>query len=231
MDCSVVPSDTWKETILTQYSASTRILGIIETFNQAVSLDEFTDKFIDEVRDVTTAGTFGLDIWGKIVGVSRYVIAPVEDEVFGFVEGDNNPPSEGYPTPFNDAPFKGRYPSTRNLRLEDNAYRTLLMCKAFTNISIATIPEINRFLTMLFKERGRVFCVNQRNMQITFVAEFPLEQYEANILRDYNVSPVPSGVKLNIIAMDNPVFGFTDEYHPFNDGTFYRNYLKDYNED
>ncbi|MGL9734783.1 MAG: DUF2612 domain-containing protein [Symbiopectobacterium sp.] len=54
---------SWKETILTQYSASQRLLAIIETFNQAMSLDDFTDKFIDDVWDVTTNGTYGLWIF------------------------------------------------------------------------------------------------------------------------------------------------------------------------
>ncbi|WP_245677300.1 DUF2612 domain-containing protein [Candidatus Arsenophonus triatominarum] len=48
---------------------------------------------------------------------------------------------------------------TRKIRLADNAYRTLILSKAFSNISIATIPEINRFLRFLFKGRRRgVLC-------------------------------------------------------------------------
>nr|WP_281181211.1 DUF2612 domain-containing protein [Candidatus Arsenophonus triatominarum] len=46
---------------------------------------------------------------------------------------------------------------TRKIRLADNAYRSLILSKAFSNISIATIPEINRFLRFLFKERGEAF--------------------------------------------------------------------------
>lgn len=36
----------WEDTILTQYSASKKLLSIIDTFNQAVSLDDFTEEFI-----------------------------------------------------------------------------------------------------------------------------------------------------------------------------------------
>lgn len=57
----------WKDTILTQYSASAKLISIIENFNQAVSLDDLTDEFIAKVWDLTTCETFGLDMWGKIV--------------------------------------------------------------------------------------------------------------------------------------------------------------------
>ena len=94
---------TWENTILTQYSASTRLLNIIDTFNQAVSLDDFTDKFISEVWDLLTNGTFGLDIWGKYVNIGRYITADIENDVFGFSEADDG--TSGFPTPFNESPF------------------------------------------------------------------------------------------------------------------------------
>lgn len=210
----------WKDTILTQYSASTKLLSIIDTFNQAVSLDDFTDEFIAKVWDLTTSETFGLDMWGKIVGVSRYITAPIESSSFGFSEADDSNPD--YPTPFNESPFFGGTQETTNVRLEDDAYRTLIFCKAFTNISIATIPEINRFLKMLFYNRGRAYCVNYRDMTMGITFEFELAPYEVSILTNYDVTPVPSGVLLNINQVISPYFGFSSDAYPFNDGTFYR---------
>lgn len=210
----------WKDTILTQYSASTKLLSIIDTFNQAVSLDDFTDEFIAKVWDLTTCETFGLDIWGKIVGVSRYITAPIESSSFGFSEADD--PDPDYPTPFNESPFFGGTQETTNVRLEDDAYRTLIFCKAFTNISIATIPEINRFLKMLFYDRGRAYCVNYRDMTMGITFEFELAPYEVSILTNYDVTPIPSDVLLNINQVVSPYFGFSSDAYPFNDGTFYR---------
>ena len=210
----------WKDTILTQYSASQKLLSIIDTFNQAISLDDFTDEFIAKVWDLTTCQTYGLDVWGKIVGVSRYVTAPIESSSFGF--GEANDANPEYPTPFNDAPFYGGVQETTNVRLEDDAYRTLIFCKAFTNISIATIPEINRFLKMLFYQRGRAYCVNYRDMTMGITFEFELAPYEESILTNYEVTPVPSGVQVNIRQVVSPYFGFSTDAYPFNDGTFYR---------
>lgn len=211
----------WEDTILTQYSASKKLLSIIDTFNQAVSLDGFTDEFIKKVWDLTTCESLGLDMWGKIVGISRYIYAPIETSSFGFSEADGKDPD--YPTPFNDTPFFGGVQETTNVRLSDDAYRTLIFCKAFTNISIATIPEINRFLNILFYQRGRAYCVNYRDMTIGITFEFELAPYEESILTNYEVLPVPSGVLVNIRKIIAPYFGFSSDAYPFNDGTFYRN--------
>ena len=210
----------WQETILTQYSASQRLLRIIDTFNQAVSLDDFTDEFIAKVWDLTTCEAFGLDMWGMIVGVSRYIVAPIENSSFGFSEANDVNPD--YPTPFNDSPFFAGVQETTNVRLGDDAYRTLILCKAFTNISIATIPEINRFLKMLFYQRGRAYCVNYKDMTIGLTFEFELAPYEESILTNYDVTPVPSGVLVNVRQIVTPYFGFASDAYPFNDGTFYR---------
>lgn len=210
----------WKDTILTQYSASQKLLDIIDTFDQAVSLEDFNDEFISKVWDLTTCESFGLDMWGKIVGISRYIVAPIENDSFGFSEADDSQPD--YPTPFNDSPFYAGIQETTNVRLGDDAYRTLILCKAFTNISIATIPDVNKFLRMLFYQRGRAYCVNYRDMTIGLTFEFELAPYEESILTNYNVTPVPSGVLVSVRQVISPYFGFTSESYPFNDGTFYR---------
>lgn len=210
----------WEDTILTQYSASKKLLSIIDTFNQAVSLDDFTDVFIKKVWDLTTCESFGLDMWGKKVGVDRYITAPIESTSFGFSEADDSDPD--YPTPFNDAPFFGGVQETTNVRIGDDAYRTLIFCKAFTNISIATIPDVNKFLKILFYQRGRAYCVNYRDMTMGITFEFELAPYEESILTNYNVTPVPSGVQVNIRQIISPYFGFSSDSYPFNDGTFYR---------
>lgn len=214
---------SWQETILTQYSASQRLLSIIDTFNQAMTLDDFEDQFIQKVWDLNTSGTFGLDMWGKIVGIGRYITAPIDSGSFGFSEADGG--ASDYPLGFNDAPFYGGIQETTSVRLSDDAYRTLILCKAFSNISIATIPDVNKFLRMLFYGRGRAYCVNYRDMTMGITFEFQLAPYEESILTNYNVVPVPSGVQVNIRQIVSPYFGFADDAYPFNEGTFYRDLI------
>lgn len=210
---------SWEETILTQYSASEKLLSIIDTFNQAESLDDFTDSFIDEVWSLSTCGTFGLDMWGKKVNISRYVKADIDSNSFGFYEANDG---NEYPSAFNGEPFYAGVQETETVRLSDEAYRTLILCKAFTNISIATISDINRFLTILFKGRGRAFCVDYGEMRMGIVCEFDLANYEVSILENYDVLPIPSGVLITTHQIVPPYFGFSDDAYPFNDGTFFR---------
>ncbi|MFP1862239.1 DUF2612 domain-containing protein [Lonsdalea quercina] len=210
---------SWEETILTQYSASEKLLSIIDTFNQAESLDDFTDSFIDEVWSLSSCGSFGLDMWGKKVNISRYVKADIDSNSFGFYEANDG---NEYPSAFNGEPFYAGVQETETVRLSDEAYRTLILCKAFTNISIATISDINRFLTILFKGRGRAFCVDYGEMRMGIVCEFDLANYEVSILENYDVLPIPSGVLITTHQIVPPYFGFSDDAYPFNDGTFFR---------
>ncbi|HEN3627113.1 TPA: DUF2612 domain-containing protein [Yersinia enterocolitica] len=208
-----------EDTILTQYSASNRILSIIDTFNQAVSLSDFTDEFIEKVWDITTCETFGLDMWGKVVGVSRYIRAEIDNDCFGFSEADDG---GGYPSPFGDSPFYAGTQETETVRLSNEAYRTLILCKAFSNISIATIKDTNRFLTMLFLDRGRAYCADYGDMRMGIICEFKLEPFEISILENYEVLPIPSGVLVSLRQIVSPYFGFAPDAYPFNDGTFFR---------
>ncbi len=208
-----------EDTILTQYSASNRILSIVDTFNQAVSLSDFTDEFIEKVWDITTCETFGLDVWGKVVGVSRYIRAEIDNDCFGFSEADDG---GGYPSPFGDSPFYAGTQETETVRLSNEAYRTLILCKAFSNISIATIKDANRFLTMLFLDRGRAYCADYGDMRMGIICEFKLEPFEISILENYEVLPIPSGVLVSLRQIVSPYFGFAPDAYPFNDGTFFR---------
>ena len=182
----------WQDTILTEYSASDKLLAIIDTFNQALSLDDFTDDFIEQVWDIDTCGAFGLDMWGKIVGIDRQLTIDINDNYFGFFEADTG--GDGYPTTFDDGQFFNCKQSTSNVTMNDMQYRTAILAKAFTNISVSTIPEINRLLKILFFGRGSVHCVNNRNMTINIVFEFPIAPYEVAILEKSHVLPMPSGV-------------------------------------
>lgn len=209
----------WQETILRQYSGSEKMMSIIDTFDQATSIDDFTDLFLTQVWDFNTCGTFGLDIWGKIVNVSRYINADGDNEVFGFFEANSSELDE-YPMTFNTAPFYAGEMSTNVVRLGDAAYRTLILCKAFSNISLATIPEINKFLRILFSERGNAYIINNRDMTITIAVDFKLEDYEAKILQNYDVMPIPSGVSVDLKVVEYNLFGFGDGFYPFDDGIF-----------
>jgi len=65
--------NNYTDTIASQYGNSPTILSLIESFNAAVDPSLDVDNFMTHVWQVSTAQGFGLDIWGRIVGVSRII--------------------------------------------------------------------------------------------------------------------------------------------------------------
>jgi hypothetical protein len=61
------------QTIVSQWGNSPTILALIESFNAAVDPAPDLDAFLTHVWQVDTAQGFGLDIWGRIVGVTRTI--------------------------------------------------------------------------------------------------------------------------------------------------------------
>ena len=63
----------YAKTIVSQYGNSPTILALIGSFNAAVEPSHDIDNFLVYIWQVETAQGFGLDIWGRIVGVSRTI--------------------------------------------------------------------------------------------------------------------------------------------------------------
>jgi len=65
--------NNYLQTVVSQYGNSPTLLSLIDSFNAAVDPSEDFDNFWAYVWYVETAQGFGLDIWGRIVGVSRTI--------------------------------------------------------------------------------------------------------------------------------------------------------------
>ena len=59
--------------IQSQYSASVRIISILESCREHILPDADIVSFFNKIFNVSTAVGYGLDIWGNIVGVSRFI--------------------------------------------------------------------------------------------------------------------------------------------------------------
>ena len=60
-----------KKTIISQYAHSPVLLGLIERLNQCICPADKIEEFRRLVWDIETAEGYGLDVWGKIVGMER----------------------------------------------------------------------------------------------------------------------------------------------------------------
>ncbi|WP_018979410.1 DUF2612 domain-containing protein, partial [Saccharibacter floricola] len=145
--------DDLRSTILAQYANSPRLLSLISTFNQAADPHALIERFYNDVWNIDTAKGWGLDVWGRIVGVGRVQKVP-QPRYLGFDEAND---STGTALPFNEGFFYNGPTSTQNFALADDAYRRLIMAKAAANISSGSIADINRILMLIFGDRGMIY--------------------------------------------------------------------------
>lgn len=186
----------YEQTILSQFANSPAILSLIESFNAAVDPSPNIDAFIENVWDVSTASGYGLDVWGRIVGVTR-VLQVSTGAWLGFEEaGDGS-----VETPFGQAPFYDGAATTGNYALTDDAFRQLILAKAYTNITNCSIPSINQVLMTLFGASGECWCTDGQNMTMTYTFEFELSPVQFAIVSQSGVLPRPAGVQISIIQI------------------------------
>lgn len=211
-----------RDTILTQYAASPKIRSLIESFNTSMDIEEFTDEFLTAVWDISTAEDYGLDVWGKIVGVSRMLNVNESATSFGFSEAYING-SEDSPKPFDEAPFFDGQQLTSTVRLTKDGFRKLIMAKAMANITDCTIPSLNNALNYLFGDQGDAFVTVTGVMSMNYVFGFNLSPVEWSILLNSNAIAKPAGVSVSIMSLDfNNTFGFAEaDMQPFESGTFF----------
>lgn len=187
------------DTILTQYADSPKLKSMIYSFNAAVGIDGFIDDFYDMIWNIETCGTYGLDVWGKIVVVSRLLTVNETQIYFGFGEATSEPPVLDDPQPFNQAPFYNGTQLTSTVSLSNDVYRKLIMMKAAANISDCTIPNMNELLNYMFGGSGKCYVRNDGNMTMSYVFEFKLSTSELAIVQSSGALPAPVGVTVNII--------------------------------
>jgi hypothetical protein len=203
-------------TLLSQFATSPSITADVANWNAWIRPDIDLDNFYSYVWNVQTAQGFGLDILGRIVGVTRNITIPGVNVDFGFKEA--LPGSYG----FGQAPFYNGQSTSSVYQLADDAFRTLILAKAAINICSLTCQSINALLQLLFPGRGNCFVVDLGNMQMRYVFEFPLQPWELAIVNG-GFLPRPSGVLATVQVIPVTVtFGFYEGgYPPFGFGNFF----------
>lgn len=183
------------ETIISQYSNSAILYQLIANFNEYV--DPFINiaNFYSLIWDVDTAVGYGLDVWGRIVGVGR-VLSVAQGKFLGFEEATNVSAD-----PFNQSPLYAGQTTTSNFALSDGAFRTLIFAKALSNISNGSIPSINQILLNLFPGRGNCYVVDGGNMTMTYYFTFLLTPVEAAIVSQSGILPKPVGVSATVVQV------------------------------
>jgi hypothetical protein len=207
-----------EQTIISQYANSATITQLVRNMNTYLDPRADFDTFFDCVWNVETAQGFGLDIWGRIVNISRELLIPAASLYFGFK--DALPGSY----PFGDQPFyDGTPPATQTYKLADDAYRQLILVKALANISATNAPAINQLLQNMFAGRGWCYVNDLGGMALRYTFEFDLTPYEFAIMTQSGALPRPAGVNASLFQSALPLFGFSEaglSAAPFGQGVF-----------
>lgn len=188
---TISPFDPWS-TVITQYANSPVLTELILSFNAAIDQTRNIDDLYDLLWNVATAQGYGLDVWGRLVGVGRTLQFPGNAGQFGFGEAGSSW------TGFGQGGFYSGAGTTTNFVLSDDDFRTLILAKAAGNVSDGSIPSINKILLSLFPNRGRSYVADGLDMTLTYTFEFALTPVELAIVQLSGVLPNPAGVAINI---------------------------------
>ena len=190
-----------EQTILSQYANSPTIVQLVTNLNAYIDPTTNIDAFYDFVWNVDTAKGYGLDVWGRIVGVGRVLeIATVD--YFGFTGSSGASGLE-----FNQAPFYAGQAVTSNFALLDGPYRALILAKALANICDATIPAINQILINLFGPTGPLpvagnsYVTDGLDMTMTYTFGSALDPVQTAIVYQSGVLPKPVGVSATVVEL------------------------------
>lgn len=77
-----------QETLMSQYANSPIICNLIDGMNDCLDPSETIETFYELAFNVNTVKGFGLDIWGRIVGVNRNINMSSDVKTSGLETGD-----------------------------------------------------------------------------------------------------------------------------------------------
>lgn len=181
-------------TVLAQYANSPTLRGIVDDISAWLDDADQFNTFYAYVWDISTAQGFGLDIWGRILGVGR--VWPIETGAYlGYNEAETGTTE---PFPFNQGVFWTGDPQTTNFALSDDAYRRLLLAKAYANILDGGTYAINRLLQLMFPDRGNAYVIDGNDMTMTYKFEFALTPVDLTLIDNAGVLPQPAGIVVNV---------------------------------
>lgn len=178
-------------TVISQYANSPVLLALIDQLGEALGRGALFDAFFDKVWNIETATGFGLDIWGRIVGVSRSLYV-AGGTFLGFSTASPDV------TPFGTGVFFGGTALVPNYSLTDLAYRKLILAKAAFNITNCSPPAINAILRAIFPGYGNVYVRDNLDMTITYVFGSRLTNLDYAIVTQSGVVPRPCGVAVSV---------------------------------
>jgi len=200
--------------LLWQYNDAENLQKLLELKNEwyIKNQTEFWSNWYNDVFNLKTANAFGLSVWAIILDI------PITVQV-----GPSAPdkPTWGYGE-FNKNFENGNFSRSRGgaLSLTVEQSRTVLRLRYFQITSRGTVPEINRFLKLLFKDLGPIYVRDNLDMTMTYVFGFQPSSQLLFVLERYDILPRPAGVAVDSVVELIQYWGFEPFRENFDNGNF-----------
>lgn len=179
--------------LLWQYNDAENLQSILQSKQDWYNENQanFWNDWYNDVFNLMTANNFGLTVWSIILDIPIVVVSQPPDtgEIpWGF---------EAYSENYNNGNFAGSSSPIQTLTTEQA--RTVLRMRYFQITSRGTIPEINRFLSILFELEGGAFVRDNLDMNMEYVFLFPIPSKLQFIFENYDILPRPAGVEVSYV--------------------------------
>jgi hypothetical protein len=185
-----IPPFVYWTTVISQYANSPILTQLVANFDSYIDQTQNFDGFYGDVWNIATAHGYGLDVWGRIVGINR-IINFNATTWFGFAEAAQFTGGVGI-TGFNQGPFYSGQALISNYALSDETFRNLILTKAAFNITDGSIPAINRMLMGLFPNLGNAYVTDGPPRQPYFGFAESTTAFGFNQAPFYDGEPIPT---------------------------------------
>lgn len=200
-----------------QYGNSPIIQQLVANLQAYFDVDAAIDEFYNKIWNIDTANSFGLDIWGRIVGIGRTITTESDTPFFGFETTNDSF------VPFDQGTFYDDDRATTTYTMDDDMYRKVILCKAMSNIVRPNAQTINSMLQYLFDGK-RCYVLDTGGMSMRYVFAFYLKNWQKTLVTS-DILPRPAGVLVEIVEIPQPnIIGFSEagsSSATFDQGTWY----------
>lgn len=205
--------DTLNPTVQSQYSASTAIRWLCQYDRQLLCTLDERSLFYDFEFNPRSAIGYGLDVWGRIVGIER-VLSVLDNLWLGYK-------GTGF-QPLSQAPAWAGVRAYTRQRLGDVAFRTLIFFKAAANLSTADAAALNKLLQRMFPGQP-VYVLDRGRMRIRLVVGFELSPVWRAALQRYGLLARGAAVGVELLEIFGEFLGFSGSgFAPFGQAPFWR---------
>ena len=184
--------------ILTQYSASPTITKLLSDFRDEIDTQADMATFEQNMFDIETASGIGLDIWGKIIGISRTIqlsdsTVTLDDEHYRKLL---------------------MYKALANITDASLATLNKLLPLLFEDASFSV-------RNVIIEAKNGDEYYNSYPMHVRYTIDGELSELDAALFSAGGTLSLAAGVGWSLLATQGRVFGFDGSgLQPFNRGTF-----------